>query len=149
GTCYDHTATACSRDASPLTPLAMPLILGGRYRLTRRLGRGGLGTVYLAFGSGLYRDVAGKGIREELISNRDVAARFGREARLAASFVHPNVVVVHDFGTAGMRAFFVMELLVGETLRERMNAHGKMAACDVIVILRQVSRAIDAAHERG
>jgi serine/threonine protein kinase len=73
-----------------------------------------MGTVYLASDLSLERQVAVKVIRDDLVGSADAAERFRREARVAASFAHPNVVTVHDFGVvARTRAFLVMELLQG------------------------------------
>ena len=75
-------------------------------------------------------------IRDDLLTDPDVAKRFQREARLAAAFVHPNVVTVYDFGmTAAARAFLVMELLDGITLRDalrresRSSRRGRLRSC--------------------
>ena len=73
----------------------------GRYELARRRGRGGMGTVYQAMDRALERLVAVKLIRDDLVDNPDSAQRFRREARAAASFAHPNVVTVHDYGVGG------------------------------------------------
>jgi serine/threonine protein kinase len=97
--------------------------------LQRRLGRGGMDTVYAASDSLLERRVAVKVIREDLVGSAEAAERFRREARAAASFAHPNVVTVYDFGIAsGTRAFLVMEILEGATFA-RTVASSK-AACD-------------------
>ena len=73
-----------------------------------------------------------KVIREDLVGSADAAERFRREARVAASFAHPNVVTVHDFGVAaGTRAFLVMELLEGGTLREELSRQKRFAAASV------------------
>src|SRR5437867_8504242 len=100
----------------------MPRIHSGRYRLESRRGRGGMGAVYEATDIALERRVAVKVIRDDLVNTAEAAARFRRESRAAAGFAHPNVVTVHDYGVeSGTRAFLVMELLTGATLREEMT----------------------------
>jgi serine/threonine-protein kinase len=89
-----------------------------------------------------------KVLREELVGDRESAARFEREARISASFSHPNVVTVFDFGVvAESRAFLVMERLEGLTLREEIS-RGPLARGRVLAIMRGVCGAVDAAHRR-
>ncbi len=149
GTCYDSGSTQCAQEGARLVPVILPRLLETRYRLERRLGRGGMGTVYAASDTELERRVAVKVIREDLVGSAEAAERFRREARAAASFSHPNVVTVHDFGVAaGTRAFLVMELLQGCTLREGMNREKRFSAQRTLEILRGVCAALEAAHRR-
>jgi eukaryotic-like serine/threonine-protein kinase len=150
GRCYDALTAVCTADARPLTKVAGAFLINGRYRLERRLGRGGMGTVYSATDAVLERAVAVKVIRSERVEAADLAARFRHEARAAASFAHPHVARVYDFGVdrAG-RPFLVMELLDGHTLRERLVRTGRMEAAEVLHVLRGVCSAVSAAHERG
>jgi serine/threonine-protein kinase len=93
--------------------------------------------------------VAVKLIRPDLIASPEAAARFNREAKAAASFTHPNVVTVYDFGVADdQRAYLVMELLSGCTLRQELHLRGRMSAARALEILRGVCSAVDAAHRR-
>jgi hypothetical protein len=149
GTCYPAGTAHCASEGTPLTTIAAPHVLAGRYRLQRRLGTGGMGTVYAANDTALERVVAVKLIREDLVGQPDAAERFQREARTAASFAHPHVVTVHDFGvTAGRHAYLVMEMLEGATLRDTMRERQTMSPARTIDILRGVCAAIDAAHRR-
>jgi tRNA A-37 threonylcarbamoyl transferase component Bud32 len=149
GVCYDSGATQCSREDARLVPVILPRLLEGRYYLERRLGRGGMGTVYAASDRALERRVAVKVIREDLVGSAEAAERFRREARVAASFAHPNVVTVHDFGvTAGTRVFLVMELLEGSTLREGLWRQKRFPTSRVLSVLREVCAALEAAHRR-
>ena len=148
GTCYDHGTLSCPADASPLTPVALPRVLSRRYRLERKLGRGGMGVVYAASDLSLGRPVAVKVLREELVHDVESAGRFEREARVSAMFTHPNVVTVHDFGVvSGSRAFLVMELLEGSRLRDEID-RGPMSGPRVLAIMRGVCAAVEAAHRR-
>lgn len=149
GVCYDSGATACAKENTPLVPVILPRLLGGRYLLERRLGRGGMGTVYEASDTALERRVAVKVIRDDLVGSADAAERFRREARVAASFSHPNVVTVHDFGVASnTRAFLVMELLQGRTVREELWGKRRFSTARVLAVVRDACSALQAAHQR-
>jgi serine/threonine-protein kinase len=148
GNCEDSGA-ACRHDGAVLVRVQLPRMLGQRYRLDRRLGHGGMGTVYEALDAALDRRVAVKVIREDLVGSASAADRFRLEARAAAGFSHPNVVTIHDFGVArGTRAFLVMELLHGVTLRDELRAKTRLAAARAVAILRDLAGAVDAAHAR-
>ena len=151
GRCYDGaTAGICDDDRQPLSRTPGTLLINERYRLERRLGRGGMGTVYAATDTVLERPVAVKVIREEVVGPMDPAARFRREARAAASFAHPHVVRVYDFGVERTgRPFLVMELLEGSTLRERLSSGVSIDRLEVLNVLRGVCSALSAAHARG
>ena len=150
GRCYDGRAGACSADLQPLTKVPGTFLINGRYRLERRLGRGGMGAVYSATDTVLERAIAVKVIRSEQIAAADLAVRFRREARAAASFAHPHVVRVYDFGLDRTgRPFLVMELIEGSTLRERLAGTGRMESREVLHVLRGVCSAVSAAHSRG
>jgi eukaryotic-like serine/threonine-protein kinase len=149
GTCDSAGVVVCTRDGSALTEVRLPRVLAQRYRLDRRLGRGGMGTVYEAADLELSRNVAVKVIREELVGSPAAADRFRIEARAAAGFSHPNVVVVHDFGVVGgTRAFLVMELLRGASLRDVLRRDGRFPPMRTVAILRDLGAAVDAAHSR-
>jgi serine/threonine-protein kinase len=149
GSCYDTGAMQCTQDGAGLKPVILPRLLDGRYRLERRLGQGGMGTVYSAVDTELERRVAVKLIREDLVGSSSAADRFRREARVSASFSHPNVVVIHDFGiVAGTRAYLVMELLEGSTVRQRLSRQGRFTGPKTVALLRGLCSALDAAHGR-
>ena len=148
GGCYDSGTGRCRAEGAALVPVTAPRLLAGRYRLERRLGRGGMGTVYVALDTSLDRRVAAKLVREDLVGLPGAAERFQREARVAAAFSHPNVVTVHDFGVAGAHAFLVMELLDGRTLRDVLRAEERIDAQRALAILRDVTAAVEAAHRR-
>ncbi len=149
GTCYDSGSTHCAQEGKRLMPVILPRLLEGRYLLQQRLGRGGMGTVYAASDAELERRVAVKVIRDELVGSQEAAERFRREAKACAAFTHPNVVTVYDFGVAaGTRAFLVMELLEGTSLREELRQRKRLTAPRTLDILRGVTAAVEAAHRR-
>ena len=147
GACYDTGSGRCAQGGAGLTPIHMPRTLAGRYHLERRLGRGGMGAVYEASDSALGRRVAVKVIREDRLYSAGAAQRFQREARAAAGFSHPNVVTIYDYGVeGGTRAFLVMELLEGATLREELKSCKRLSAARTVGIFRGVCSAVEAAH---
>jgi tRNA A-37 threonylcarbamoyl transferase component Bud32 len=148
GVCYDRGSGACLRDGRHLTPVAVQRTLANRYRLERRLGRGGMGDVYAAVDLSLRRTVAAKLIRHDTLRRADAAERFHREARLAAGLSHPHVVTVYDFGVSDDRAFLIMELVEGVTLRHEMQEVGRIPPARVCDLLRGLCAAVEAAHSR-
>lgn len=129
-------------------PVVLPRTVSGRYRLDREIGRGGMGVVYEAVDLTLDRPVAVKLIRDELMGSESAIKRFELEARAAAGFSHPHVIVVHDFDAgAGRCAMIVMELLSGHTLRSELVGE-PLPASRVMAVIGPVAAAIDAAHAR-
>ncbi|MFB3854110.1 MAG: protein kinase [Vicinamibacterales bacterium] len=149
GTCTRAGETSCPDDGAELRPMTAPLVIGERYRLERRLGRGGMGTVYRARDESLGRRVAVKVLRSDLPGSRELATRFKQEAQVAATFAHQNVVTVHDFGTIGEEGgYIVMELLEGATLRAELARRGSFDPASTLAILHGVAAAVAAAHRR-
>ncbi len=121
--------------------------LDGRYRVIRRLGSGGMGTVYEAEQIKLRRRVALKIMHPERAARRKSSHRFLREARAASSVVHPNVVDILDFGELeGGINYLVMELLQGLDLAGLLEQHGPLDWPRTKEILLQVLRGLKAAH---
>lgn len=149
GTCYDATVAECGKDGSTLALMRVPRLLRGRYRIERHLGRGGMGAVYQAVDTELERRVAVKLVREELVDSPEAAERFRLEGLAAASFTHPNVVTVHDFGVAHTFPFLVMEFLEGSTLRDELKRQRRLAQAELLGIVRSICDGLDAAHRRG
>ena len=122
----------------------------GNYKVTEFLGEGGMGTVYRCEHVALGREYALKVLRSKVVERDPTAAqRFLREARTAARVHHPNIVDVFDYGTlADGRPYFVMELLEGESLADRVD-RGALPPGEVVTIARQLATALCAAHDRG
>ncbi len=150
GRCFDPGTDRCVHDNERLTTVRGSRLLNQRYRLERRLGRGGMGAVYEAVDLVLERPVAVKVIREDVIGPLDLDHRFRHEAKSAARFAHPHVVRVYDFGVDTYhRPFLVMELLEGGTLRQRLVSGSPLGTADALLVLRGVCSALTAAHETG
>jgi TolB-like protein len=120
----------------------------GPYEVVSPLGAGGMGEVYRARDARLGRDVAIKVLPEGLARDPERLHRFEQEARAAGALNHPNIVVVHDTGSHAGAPFLVLELLEGETLRERLR-DGAVPAGKAVDYAAQIARGLAAAHERG
>ena len=120
----------------------------GPYEITGALGAGGMGGVYRARDTKLGRDVAIKVLPESFAKDEGRVARFEREARAVAALSHPNILAIYDFGREDGHVFAVMELLEGETLRERL-ALGALPARKAIEYGAQMARGLAAAHEKS
>ena len=134
----------------------MPLASGqrlGSYEILNSIGAGGMGEVYKARDTRLDRTVAIKVLPELFASDPERAARFEREAQAVAALSHPNILAIHDFGTASEPgrprvSYAVMELLEGETLRERLD-DGPLPLRQVLDFSVQFAHGLAAAHDRG
>ena len=122
----------------------------GNYKIVRAIGEGGMGTVYLAEHPMIGKRVAVKMLRPDLGTDPGLVSRFFQEARAVNEIRHPNIVDISDFGkTEDGIVYFVMELLEGRSLRDRLNAEGALPIDDVVTISRQVCDALAAAHRVG
>lgn len=128
-------------------------VLDGKYQMTRELGKGGMGTVYLATHLGTERPVAVKIIAPQFMQRAEFVERFRREAKAAGRLRHPNVVDVTDFGFAatssGEVAYLVMEYLDGCTLGEILDEENNLPVGWTLDILEQVCSAVQEAHSMG
>lgn len=122
-------------------------IIDDRYEVLEPLGEGGMGTVYKVRHVTLNRHFAMKALRRDLAADAALSQRFIQEARATAAIKHPAVVAITDFGVLedGI-PYFVMELLVGETLSVRMRARGPMRPREVIDIARKIAEGLAASH---
>ena len=120
----------------------------GPYEVLASLGAGGMGEVFRAKDTRLGRDVAVKVLPAGFAHDADRRARFEREARAVAALSHPNIVAIHDTGLHESQIFVVMELLAGQTLRERL-ADGAVPVRKAVEIAVQIARGLGAAHGKG
>jgi tetratricopeptide (TPR) repeat protein len=119
-----------------------------RFRITGKLGAGGMGEVYRARDERLQRDVALKVLPEELAKDAGRLARFEQEARAAAALNHPNILALHDLGDHEGTPYLVTELLEGESLRDRIKK-GPMPLKGAVELAVQLTRGLAAAHAKG
>ena len=124
-------------------------IIGGKYRLLRKLGQGAMGAVWQAEHLALRSQVAVKFIQVDTALHAEALPRFLREAQAAASLRSPHVVQILDHGVDDGVPYIAMELLEGETLAARLERVGHLEARDVSRVMTQVGRAIARAHESG
>ena len=131
--------------------MATPTEISGRYRVERRLGAGGMSTVFLAIDSVLERPVAIKLLAEHLAEDEDFVARFRREALAAASLQHPNVVQVFDSGEdpGSHRHFIVMEYVDGPSCADLLRDHERLAIEDTVAIVSDACHGLAYAHRAG
>jgi len=124
--------------------------IDGRYRLTAHLATGGMGAVFRAEHVYMRKEVALKVLRPDLTASIEIVERFRREAEIAASLEHENIVRVTDFGRSPEGyLFLVMELLEGESLFDMLRRTGPLPVEDAVRILVQICAGLEAAHRRG
>lgn len=122
----------------------------GNYKIVRVLGEGGMGTVYLAEHPMIGKRVAVKMLRPDLGTDPGLVSRFFQEAKAVNEIRHPNIVDISDFGhTSDGIVYFVMELLEGKSLRDRLSEYGPMPIEQAVTTARQVIDALAAAHKVG
>jgi serine/threonine-protein kinase len=122
--------------------------LAERYRIDSLLGRGGMATVYSAEDLKHGRRVAVK-IVDPAVSMALGPERFLREIRVSASLQHPNILPLFDSGEAGDLLYYVMPLVEGTSLRERIKKEGQLSLDDALRTTEQVAAALDYAHSHG
>jgi predicted Ser/Thr protein kinase len=137
--------------ASPASPAGAASLIGrriGAFQVTREIGRGGMGIVYLAHDMRLGRDVAIKALPRDLPADGRRRERLRREARAAAALAHPNIAVVYALEEEGDEIFLVTEYVRGRTLRDEL-ADGALPPARLIDTAIEITRAVGAAHEEG
>jgi YVTN family beta-propeller protein len=143
----DETVSAGSNGGDP-AELAAGSELAG-HRIEAEIGRGGMGVVYRARNIALDRERALKVIAPGLAADAEFRERFQREARLAASIEHPNVVPVHQAGEETGRFYIAMRLVPGTDLRTLIAREGPLEPAQAVTIAGEVAAALDAAHAAG
>jgi len=118
------------------------------YKITDKIGQGGMGEVYRATDTKLNRDVALKLLPDLFSKDPDRMARFSREAQVLASLNHPNIASIHGLEESGGKRALVMELVEGETLQERLK-RGPIPLEEALTIAKQIAEALEEAHEHG
>lgn len=129
----------------------MPFVVGenvGPYRITEKLGRGGMATVFKAYHAALDRYVAIKALHPAFMEDPNFLARFQREARVVAKLEHPNIVPIYDFAEHEGRPYLVMKFIEGETLKARLVRDG-ISDDQILVIVKAVGEALTYAHGQG
>ena len=130
------------------TPDRLAAALAGRYRLERELGQGGMATVYLAEDLRHRRRVAIK-VMKPAVAQSIGTERFLREIEVAARLQHPHIVPVFDPGSVAGELFYVMPLIEGESLRERLAREGRLPVDEAVRLIREVAGALGYAHAEG
>lgn len=150
---YKTRVEFCGLDGAPVVERDSDPLIGAtfdRYRVTERLGGGGMAVVYRARHEVIDREAAVKILFGELASDREFAERFRREAQAASRIKHPNVVEILDFGeTPEGMSFLVMEMLRGETLNDAIHWTGPFPPRRAASVLRQLASGLKAAHDMG
>jgi len=122
----------------------------GNYKITAKLGEGGMGVVYLAEHPVIGKKVAMKAIHPELSKNSDVVSRFVTEAKAVNQIGHEHIVDIADFGnTPDGEFYFVMEYLQGESMSERLRRETRVDVGPALSVGAQIADALNASHEQG
>ncbi len=131
--------------------MSTPSEVAGRYRIDRRLGAGGMSTVFLAVDSVLEREVAIKLLAEHLAEDEDFVARFRREALAAARLQHPNVVQVFDSGEdpGSHRHYIVMEYVDGPSCADLLRDQKQLGLDEAVAVIRDACHGLEYAHRAG
>ncbi len=147
---HEDTHASAGRENLPEEDdAALPFGRLGDCRIVRRLGRGGMGDVYLAHDESLDRPVAVKVLPPELARQSDFLTRFRTEASAVAKLVHPNVVQVYSFREDQGHYFFVMQYVEGETLAQHLTRKGPLDVEQAVRIAEQCLVGLAAAHDQG
>ncbi|MHB8417877.1 MAG: protein kinase domain-containing protein [Myxococcales bacterium] len=142
---------AATKTPAPGEGLLLPsTLVDGRYRILAHLASGGMGEVYTAEHVYMRRTVAIKILHPQFGNDAEMATRFQREAQIASSLDHPNIVRVFDFGkTSDGKLFLAMELVAGEQLEDLLVREGRMAPDRAVALMAQICEAVQEAHAHG
>src|SRR5262245_3770569 len=121
----------------------------GKYVLTGRIGKGGMGRVYRGYDEALEREVAVKTLSTEGAQDDDHRKRFSIEAKAAARMQHPNIVTVYELGEDRGVPFIAMELLPGVDLEQLLRSGEPMLLPEALEVMVQTCRGLQFAHDRG
>lgn len=128
-------------------PERLARALGADYSIVGELGRGGFAVVYSVRDQRLSRYLAVKVMRPDLVASPQAVERFRREARIAASLDHPNILAVSFAGEAAGLVYYAMPRVRGQTLRERLRQDGPLPVREALRVFAEVGRGLDYAHE--
>ncbi len=135
---------------APATDRMVERVIKGKYKLTRKLGQGGMGAVYLGEQVGIGHRVAIKFLKSEFSSDAEIARRFLNEAKSYARVAHPNAVTFHDFGQDDEGNLFIaMEYCEGVDLKKTLADNGRLPMIEAVEIVLQVADVLANAHEKG
>ena len=153
---YDELSQDVSNDAlrrvlDLLTPSEDPQMMGrlGRYEIVGAIGFGGMAVVLKGFETELNRFVAIKVLAPHLASSRSARERFSREARAAASVLHPNVIAIHSVSEFNGLPYLVMPYIAGGSLQDRIDREGALDTESTVRIGMQIASGLVAAHKQG
>jgi serine/threonine protein kinase len=140
--------------ADPIDQLNANALLGqvvdGRYKVESVLGQGGMGVVFRALQTSVQRPVAMKTLHPQLAMAPTFFERFRREAEIASRLHHPNIITIFDFGrTSDGLCYYVMEMLEGESLRQRVKRDGPMTLRQASAVMEQIALGVGHAHKQG
>lgn len=123
--------------------------IANRYQIKSLIGQGGMADVYLAYDEIMNRPVAIKVLRQKVADDSQAVVRFIREASAVRKLSHPNVVEIYDVGESGNLHYLVMEYVPGITLKELIAKSGKMSAPKAIMMMKELTSAVAAAHKNN
>jgi len=152
---YDEALGTCPEDGEDLVPLKDPdgivgKTLDGRFDVKRLLGRGGMGSVYLAHQRSVDRQVALKVLKRDLLEDAQQVKRFIVEARAASRLENPHTITIYDFGrTEDGILYIAMEYLRGQSLRDRIQQAGSLPLDETLRIATEIAESLAEAHEHG
>lgn len=147
------SAELLSDEEVAIHPVRVGDVLANRWKIERKIGRGGMAAVFLARDQEQSRKVAVKVLRSAYCADPIFVARFEREARITASFEHPNIVPVYAVGQVSGRPFMVMKLLEGHTLSEQISKRkeegGLLEGNEVLWLMKQLCDGLGYIHSKG